>query len=1110
MLFYEFESAAIYAWDEDAQIVAEHITAYNPSADGALFAGETGSNFDFYLKNSLLCGLSGLGASVNLVSTPQSVSSSVFQTVGAGACYLADNTHRDQGTTSIDPELAAALKQKTTHPPEVFMNQTWTSDVTLYPRGIRDDDCTPDRGYHYDPIDYAVAGIGIEDELTLTAGTVVASFGSQIGLVVDGGLLVASGGPKNPVRMIRYNCVQEQSGGSWAVINGYDTPTTVGIPYLSQGQAYFEATHWFLMAGNSHHFGDAFGSGQSVFHHCQFSRGTMRIKNGSAELFNCLWERAMVWLYEESGPSYFPVHNNTFIGGWFGVLVDSTQAEIHDNLFDRTEIFAQHFYADINHSHNAYVNGYDRILSAATGDVTLADTAYESGPLGKHYLASSSPLIDAGSRSAAAAGLFHHTVGNAQQKEGFSTVDIGFHYVAVDGNENPIDTDGDGLPDYLEDSNGNGLIEVGETPWTATVSVQSSTYPDAWESDEDPGVFTVMRASDSVAVPLTVNVVVSGSATEGTDYPPIGGQVTIPVGMASVEVYLWPFNDGVAEGTETAVMTLAASDTYIVGTPDSATVSIHDGPAPSLDDPKAPGSFSFSSVVYASEGDQKIPLYETPSSGYSIDRRLDISPFYDSVNDGYWIFNSTSVPINGMLSVPTGAGPFPLAIFVHGNHAHNEYSDPGYVYLCELLASHGILAATIDANFLNGSVTGENDARAILHLEHVRQFAIWNATPNHPLYGKVDLNQIMLVGHSRGGEGVGHAGYYNTYSGNDPVPLDGSEGLGPYSFDLKALVAIAPTDGQFQPSEGPTRVKDNYLIIHGSRDGDVSDFQGYKTYDRAHPIDLANPARDANGFKALGWIIGANHNYFNTAWGNDPIFHDPLLTRSEQEDVAKVYISAMAQATLLGQRQYLKFLKNHNVGANWLPSSGAYVSQYQAANRLFINHYEEDTDPETLSPPLSGANTWSAADFSELSFDDWWFWWLYQETHGVRFSWSASSHYYQASFSGAGLNAGGYGHLVLRIGQSHETGNPVDADQDLRIIIQDTTNESASFTVSSLSQLLYPDTWYYTKMVMQTVRIPLNVVKAMGVDVNHIAFVKLVFDQVSDGIVYFDDIQLPN
>lgn len=94
------------------------------------------------------------------------------------------------------------------------MNQTWTSDVTLYPRGIRDDDCTPDRDYHYDPIDYAVAGIGIEDELTLTAGTVVASFGSQIGLVVDGGLLVASGGPKNPVRMIRYNCVQEQLGGN--------------------------------------------------------------------------------------------------------------------------------------------------------------------------------------------------------------------------------------------------------------------------------------------------------------------------------------------------------------------------------------------------------------------------------------------------------------------------------------------------------------------------------------------------------------------------------------------------------------------------------------------------------------------------------------------------------------------------------------------------------------------------------------------------------------------------------------------------------------------------------------------------------------------------------
>ena len=40
-------------------------------------------------------------------------------------------------------------------------------------------------------------------------------------------------------------------------------------------------------------------------------------------------------------------------------------------------------------------------------------------------------------------------------------VDIGFHYVAVTNNV-PIDADGDGLPDYLEDRNGNGAYDTGD------------------------------------------------------------------------------------------------------------------------------------------------------------------------------------------------------------------------------------------------------------------------------------------------------------------------------------------------------------------------------------------------------------------------------------------------------------------------------------------------------------------------------------------------------------------------------------------------------------------------------------------------------------------------
>ena len=37
--------------------------------------------------------------------------------------------------------------------------------------------------------------------------------------------------------------------------------------------------------------------------------------------------------------------------------------------------------------------------------------------------------------------------------------------MALDNNGNAIETDGDGIPDYLEDPNGNGTVDSGETDW---------------------------------------------------------------------------------------------------------------------------------------------------------------------------------------------------------------------------------------------------------------------------------------------------------------------------------------------------------------------------------------------------------------------------------------------------------------------------------------------------------------------------------------------------------------------------------------------------------------------------------------------------------------------
>ena len=57
--------------------------------------------------------------------------------------------------------------------------------------------------------------------------------------------------------------------------------------------------------------------------------------------------------------------------------------------------------------------------------------------------------------------------------------------------------------------------------------------------------------------------------------------------------------------------------------------------------------------------------------------------------------------------MPEGEGPFPLTLIVHGNHNMIDYSDEGYGYLGNLLASRGIIVVSVDQNFINGHWSGD-------------------------------------------------------------------------------------------------------------------------------------------------------------------------------------------------------------------------------------------------------------------------------------------------------------------------------------------------------------------------------------------------------------------
>ncbi len=92
----------------------------------------------------------------------------------------------------------------------------------------------------------------------------------------------------------------------------------------------------------------------------------------------------------------------------------------------------------------------------------------------------------------------------------------------------------------------------------------------------DTGTFTITRLSGGAAGALTVNYVVSGTATAGADYVALPGSVTIPAGQAGAPVVVTTLNDAALEGTETVKLTIIPAAGYAFGANISATVNITD------------------------------------------------------------------------------------------------------------------------------------------------------------------------------------------------------------------------------------------------------------------------------------------------------------------------------------------------------------------------------------------------------------------------------------------------------------------------------------------------------------------------------------------------------
>jgi hypothetical protein len=518
---------------------------------------------------------------------------------------------------------------------------------------------------------------------------------------------------------------------------------------------------------------------------------------------------------------------------------------------------------------------------------------------------------------------------------------------------------------------------------------------------------------------------------------------------------------------------------------------------------------------------------------------------------------SAPVELDGEVTYPTdlSGGPHPMIMILHGRHstayapgstsgflqwppAAGRLSIPsyqGYDYLSNVLASYGYVVVSIGANGINAADNSAADRGMLARAELVEtQLNLWNtfdtkggAPFSDPdlFVGKVDMQDIGLMGHSRGGEGVVEAYNYNLSVG------------APYG--IKAVFALAPVDFQ--------RFTDNnvpFAVMLPYADGDVSDLQGIHYFDDEQ---FNVPGDQAPKYEFL--VMGADHDLFNTVWtpglfpagaaddwsaSTDPyagtVPGNQRLTPAQQQGVAIAYMSAFFDVYLMGQSQYIPILTGDAAPP---PSAqgGVVYATYQApdnpADRLDVNRMADPSnltvntlggavtenglttytmaggagpEPYLVLPNEAGARQPDSVASS-----------LAPNTPGMSqlvVSWDDPSASYENDLPPGDRNVSGYAVLQFRAGVNFDDYRNSFATQDFSAVLTDGSGHSFETPVSPWTNwLFYPPGKIspLPKLILQGVRIPLSAF--VGVDLTDVTSIQFKFDQRSQGGLVFSNIQ---
>ena len=486
----------------------------------------------------------------------------------------------------------------------------------------------------------------------------------------------------------------------------------------------------------------------------------------------------------------------------------------------------------------------------------------------------------------------------------------------------------------------------------------------------------------------------------------------------------------------------------------------------------------------------------------------------------------------------SGTSPnYPIALFLHGRHwnCDNDGSGPGltggfsfscspanripshegYNYIMERLASQGIFTISISAHDIQpGLGVWDYDARGRLILKFLDKLKDWNDNGTDPFggifAGKLDMTKITLSGHSRGGEGVVAAQELNQ---TWPTP-----------HSILAVNAIAPTD---QNAVSYLMTDAPYFLIIGARDGDVSNMQGYRTYDRAFPDGAAirHP-------KTVALVYRANHNYFNTIWTDSAALGSPNPWAGSEDD-APGFVPAMSAAdqrqvtlTTIAAffRQHLQGIEAYREIFTGRLKPSAMLNQfvfwtYQDDERKAVDNFEQtplDASQNTLSGMVTapGFTTFeerllnnSSSDYpGGLPKDSQFF----HDTLGLKLAWAAPQTYTTLIPVGQG-DVSMHTHLTLRAAKKVTGPQVVGPGVNLLVNIEDGAGHKALWDLRTDQFDAIPHPFEGSEILNQAlltgVRIPLRNFTQNNSGVDLADIVKITIRTEGSGEIGIDDIE---